>query len=183
MHQAQNTALQPLDTGISLRRVCKADDNLRSRRLRRDVVDNPVHTLDLVRDPRRDLLQHGRRENEPACQLLAHLHLQLRSPVSSHEVLCGDRPEGDDLVVRPRISGNTDRLDRQQCHERLRDLVVQAGGSNLLDVNVVCVLQDGDLIARHLSEDSDGETRSREGVSSDELSGDAEQSAKGAHLV
>lgn len=107
----------------------------------------------------------------------------LYPPVSSHKVLGRDRPDRNDLVVRPRVTSNTNRLHRQQRHEGLRDLVVQARSSDLLDVDVVRVLQNGDLITGDLSQDSDGKTRSGEGVSSDELGWDAEQSAERSHLV
>ena len=140
----------------------------RSRRLRRDVVYDPVNTLDLsvsyiltppkttclVGYPRRDPLQHLRREHKP---------------IRRHEVLGRDCAQRHDLLVCPRVSSDTDRLDRQKCDKCLRDLVVQSSCAHLLDVNVVGVLKDLDLLACDLAEDTDGQSRTREGVSSDKM--------------
>ena len=104
-------------------------------------------------------------------------------PVGRHKVLGGDSSEGDDLVISSSVSSDTDRLDRQQGDESLGDLVVETGGSDLLDVNVIGVLEDLDLVSGDFTEDSDGETRSGEGMSSDKLSRDTEQSSEGSDLV
>lgn len=51
----------------------------------------------LVCYSRRDLLENGRWEDEP---------------IGSHEVIGRYRPQGDDLIVCPSVSGHTDSFDR-----------------------------------------------------------------------
>lgn len=47
--------------------IAIAKQHSRSWRFRRDIVDYPVDTLDLVGDPRRNLLEDSRGEDEPDC--------------------------------------------------------------------------------------------------------------------
>lgn len=178
--------------------------NLRAGRLGSDVVGDSVDTGNLVRNPRRDLSEHGRGEVEPAGkkkqgnrdistrrgQTESHHALTTRpdekgvdSPIGRHKVIRRDRPQRNHLIVRPLVSRDSDRLDRQQRRERLRDLVVQTSGSDLLDVDGVGLLEEGDLLSVDRSQDSDRETGSGEGVSADEVGGDAEETTEGSDLV
>lgn len=75
------------------------------------------------------------------------------------------------LIVRPLVALNTDSLNRQKSNERLRDLVVQAGSTDFLNVDLVGVLQNLDLVSSNFTEDSDSKTRAREGVSTDQVGG------------
>lgn len=88
-----------------------------------------------------------------------------------------------DLLIGPSITLYTDRLDRQQRSESLRDLIVQSSGSDLLDEDRIGVLTDLYLRGGHFSENPDRETRSREGVSTDEVGGNVEQSTEGSYFV
>lgn len=166
--------LKPLNTilSISLEFFNKRRKlHSRPRRLGSNVVDHPVNTLDLydisalcsttpfkerpthlVGNSRRDPLQHLRGEHEP---------------VGSHEVFCRDGPNRNDLVICPRVTSNTNGLDRQEGNKGLRDLIVQTSSTNFLNVNVVGVLEDRDLLASDLAENSDSETRTGERVSAD----------------
>lgn len=107
-------------------------------------------------------------ESAPA---LSQFSLAYRSTLRTH------------LIVRPLVSSDSDGLDGQKRRKRLRNLVVKASGSNLLDVDGVGLLEDGDLVPGDGTEDSDGESRSGEGVSSDEVRRNAEESAEGSDLV
>jgi hypothetical protein len=124
--------------------------------------------VNLVGDPVGDLAEDSGREVEP---------------VGSHEVLRLDRPQADNLLVSPPVTLNTNRLDRQQRRERLSDLVVETGLADLLDEDLVGVLGDLDLLAGDGTEDTDGESRSGEGVTADEVSGDVEETTEGADFV
>lgn len=80
------------------------------------------------------------------------------APISSHEVLALHRAQRNHLLnhqqtmynarstqyllIRPLIPHNAYRPYRQQHRKRLRDLVVQARASDLLDVDGVRLLQD-----------------------------------------
>jgi hypothetical protein len=122
--------------------------------------------------------RRGRRQSSKSQVKQTH-----RCTNGSHEVVGGDSSESNDLVVRPLVTGNTDSFDGKESGERLRDLVVQAGSSDLLDVDGVGLLEEGDLVARDGSEDSDGESRSGEGVSANEVLGDVEQSSEVSDLI
>lgn len=73
------------------------------------------------------------------------------------------------LLVRPLVSHDTDSLHGQQDSERLADLVIQSCLAYLFDVYVICVLKNLDLLARYRAEDTDGESRSWEGVALDKV--------------
>lgn len=105
------------------------------------------------------------------------------SPIGRHKVLGLDSTKRDDLVVRPLITLHSDSLDRQERDKRLRDVVVQPGLPDLFDVDDVGGLEDGDLFPGDFAKDSDSETRTREGVTADEVGGNVEQSTEGSDLV
>ena len=63
------------------------------------------------------------------------------------------------------------------------NLVVQAGGADLFDVNRVGFLEDGDLGARDGAQDADCEAGTGEGVALDERSGNAEETTEGADFI
>lgn len=162
----------------------------RARGLGRDVVRDAVDAGNLVRDARRDFAENRGREVEPVLHygVGRKISTQTRRIVSrrthgGHEVVGGDGPEGDDLVVRALVTSDTDGLDREQSGKSLRDLVIEAGGPNLLDVNGVGLLKEGDLVARDGTDDADGKTRSGEGVAANEVLGNLQQAAEVADLV
>ena len=53
-------------------------------------------------------------------------------PVGGHAVQAVDDPQRDDVVVGALVAHDTHGLDRQQHREGLPDLVVEAGGLDLL---------------------------------------------------
>jgi hypothetical protein len=65
----------------------------------------------------------------------------------------------------------------------LANLVIETGRTYLLDIDGVCALENLDLVARDLAEDSNGETRPGKWVSADEVCRDVEQPAEYADLI
>jgi hypothetical protein len=179
------------------------DGDVRSGRLGGDVVGDSVDAGDLVGDTGGDLSKDGRGEVEPERKKRKRnqLHYSVsihkkggaddeakrsgkgNSPIGSHKVIRSNSPQGDNLIVRPLVTSNTNGLDRQQRGERLGDLVVEAGRADFFNVDSVGFLEKGDLLAGDGAEDSDGETGSRERMSANEVLGNFEKAAEGADLV
>ena len=67
--------------------------------------------------------------------------------------------------------------------EGLPDLPLEAGGADLLADDGVGPLEQGDLLGRDLADDADAEAGAGEGLAPDDLVGEAELGAEGAHLV
>ena len=87
------------------------------------------------------------------------------------------------LLVRTRVAHYADRLHRQEDGERLTDLVVKARFPDLFYVDVICLLENLDLLASHGAEDADGKTRTREGVALHEMVRDRKKTSEGANLI
>ena len=87
------------------------------------------------------------------------------------------------LLVCPRIAHDADSFDRQQDTESLRNLVVQPRLSDLLDVDPVGFLQDGNLLAVDGSKNADCESWSGEGMPANEVGWDIEQASECSDLV
>src|SRR5262249_57283980 len=67
--------------------------------------------------------------------------------------------------------------------ERLPDVVVEPGATNLLDIDVVGAAQDVELFPRDLAGTSDGQPRAGKRMPADESLRQAELAAERAHLV
>lgn len=78
---------------------------------------------------------------------------------------------------------HSDGLDGQQGSKGLTDLVVQSSNPDLLDEDRVGVLSDLDLRGGDLSEDTDSETWSREGVTTDQVGGNVEESSQCSYFI
>ena len=87
------------------------------------------------------------------------------------------------LLVSPGVSHDPHCLHRQEHGERLADFLVESRLADLGDVDVICLLQDLHLLARHRAQDPDREPRTWERVPLHERCGDVEQPAQRAHLV
>src|SRR5450631_3093024 len=140
----------------------------RPRRLTRDVIHHAVDTLDLVDDAGRGLAQK--------------LHLE-RIKIRGHAVGRGHRAQADDVFVGAAVAHHADGLHRQQHGKRLPDLVVEAGFSNLIDIDGVGVAQDVEFFRGDLAGAADGEAGSWERMAADEDFRQAEFAAEHAHLV
>lgn len=88
-----------------------------------------------------------------------------------------------DLLISALVTHHTDGFDRKKNRERLADLVIKSSGANLLDVNVVGLLQNFDLVAGDRTENTDSETWAWEGVTANEVGGDAKETAKRADFI
>ena len=139
------------------------------RRLRRDVVANAVDTLHLVDDVVRDL---GK-------ELVGQV-----SPVGSHGIGAGDGAECHGILVGAFVAHHAYAPHiGEQDGACLPYLVVESPVAEALDEDVVGILQDAHLLGCDGAEDAHGQSRSGEGMASDEVFGDAELSAHAAHLV
>src|SRR5258705_2336705 len=87
------------------------------RRLRGDVVHDAVHAPHLVDDAAR----------EPGEEIAGQSR-----PVGRHAVGRGDGADGDHVLVGALVAHDADRLDRQEDGERLPEVAVEAGPTDLL---------------------------------------------------
>jgi hypothetical protein len=119
-----------------------------------------------------------RRQLEPGSE-----DIWYHSPIRRHKVLGLNGSESNDLLISPLVSLNTDSLYGQERDKRLRDVVVQSGLSDLFNVDGIGGLEDLDLFPGDFSQDSDGETGTGEGVTSDQMGGDVKQTTKSSNFV
>jgi hypothetical protein len=121
-----------------------------TRRLRRNIIRDPIHASNFVGNPRRDLPEYRRRESEPKRIQPYILHTILgHSPVRRHEILRLHSPQGNNLLIRPLITHDTDCFHREEYGKCLRDLLVEPCGTDFLYVDVVRLLEDLYLLERH----------------------------------
>ena len=78
---------------------------------------------------------------------------------------------------------NTDSLYGQERDKRLRDVIVQSGLSDLFNVDDIGGLEDLDLLPGNLSQDSDSETGTGEGVTSNQMGRDVKQTTESSDFV
>ena len=117
-----------------------------SRRLRGDVVDDPVDAAHLVDDApgaeRQEFVVEG-------------------EGIGGHAVGRGDGAKRADEIVGPGVAHDADGLDRQKHGEGLPDGVVEAVVADFVEVDGVGAAQDFDLFRRHLAGDPDRQPRPR----------------------
>jgi len=78
---------------------------------------------------------------------------------------------------------NTDSLYGQERDKRLRDVIIQSGLSDLFNVDDIGGLEDLDLLPGNLSQDSDSETGTGEGVTSNQMGRDVKQTTESSDFV
>src|SRR5690606_24485748 len=128
-------------------------------RLRRDVGNDAVDPVDLVRDPPGDSREELLREIDP---------------VGRHPVARLDDAKRDDVLVGPLVAHHSHGLDREEHREGLPDVRVVAIGANLLLDDRIGRAKDLEALARHLAENADREPGTGEGLAIDDLRGKAE---------
>lgn len=133
-----------------------------------NVVDDSADTWNLVDDSGGDTAEE--------------LSVKIE-PIGGHVVGGLDGTEGDDLVVDTLVTHDTDGADREEGSEGLGDLAVETGGLNLLDEDVVGLAGNVDLFWGYLTEDTDGNSWSWEGVAPDEILWNAEVGTEDADLI
>ena len=139
-----------------------------SRGLGRDIVDDPVHAVDLVDDA----VGNAREERVGEAD-----------PVGGHPVAAFDRPDGDGVLVGAFVAHDADGTDGEEDGEGLPDLVVEVGLLHLIDDNAVRAAEDGEFAGRDFAEAADGESGAREGLPHDHFFRQSELAAHFAHLV
>src|SRR6266478_7209630 len=138
------------------------------RRLRRDVVHDPVHTLHLVDDAAR----------EPGEEIAGQPR-----PVGRHAVARGDGADGDHVLIGALVAHDADRLDRQEDGERLPEVAVEVGRADLLLDDGIRRAQDPEPLGIDRTDDAHREPGPRERLAGDDLLGDAQHAPQVAHLV
>src|SRR5438034_514531 len=78
------------------------------------------------------------------------------------------RAQAHDVLIGPPVAHHADGLHRQQHGEGLPDLVVEAGLSNLIDIDRIRVAQDVELFLRDLAGAADREAGAGERMTADE---------------
>src|SRR5438477_12378835 len=92
------------------------------RRLRANVVNDPVDSLDLIDDPARNPPEHLVREREP---------------VGSHAVGAGNGAQTEDVLIGSLVPHHTDASYRQQYRKSLPYLVVESGFPDFFQIHGV----------------------------------------------
>src|SRR3990170_6820024 len=136
--------------------------------LRRDIEHHAVDPLHLVDDAARDLPEE--------------IVGQVR-PVRRHGVLTHHRPQRDDLGIGAEVAHDPHRADWQQHGEGLPELALKPCRTHLLLHHRIRLPQEHEPLLGDLAQHADREPRSREGLTPDDLGGQAEQRPPLPHLV
>ena len=100
-----------------------------------------------------------------------------------HEVGRFDRAQAHDPFVGAAVAHDAHGLHREEDHEGLAHLVVEAGVAEFFDEDRVGFTEKVGVFALHFAEDAHAQTRTREGVTVDHFSGKAEFDAEFADFV
>src|SRR5690606_1653261 len=88
-----------------------------------------------------------------------------------------------DIVIGAVVTHYTHRLDGQKYCECLPDRVVKPRLANLVQIDRVGLTQDFEFLTRHRTRAAYGQSRSREGMTADEMLRQAELAPERAHFV
>ena len=92
------------------------------------------------------------------------------------------RGRGTYVLISSSVAHDTDSLDGSEDHEGLADLGVLTRLEEFLNENVVSLTEDITLLLGDLTEDTNGETGTREGMAPDEVGGETELKTKSTDL-
>ena len=137
-------------------------------------LDQP-HVIRHPTDPRNLI-------NDPAGELLQELVGQMR-PAGGHEVDGLHGAQGDDVFVAAGVADDTDGFDRQEDGEGQAGFVVEAGGVQFLDEDVVRQTQGVGVFLLYFAEDAHAQAGAGEGVAVHHVVGQTECNAGVALLV
>src|SRR3990172_5120055 len=140
----------------------------RTRRLRSDIVHDPVDRRNLVHDA------VGHASQEVVGEM---------GPVRGHGVFGGDGADGDDVAVGAVVANNVQGAAVGEDGERLPEVAVHGGALHLVHHDPVAGAQRVQLLAGDLADDADGEAGSGEGLAEDDLFRQAEGETYLAHFV
>ncbi len=133
-----------------------------------DVVDHAIDAADLVDDAARDGAENFVRQ---------------AAPVGGHEVLGFDRADGDGVVVGAAIAHHAHGLDGEERGKDLAGLAVEIGGDDLLEDDLIAGAEQVELGFGHFTKNANGKAGAGEGVTPDELLGEAEDFAEAADFI
>ena len=85
--------------------------------------------------------------------------------------------EGDDVVVGALVAHDADAADGEEDAEGLPEFVVESGGLDFVDEDVVGLAEDVELFFVDGAEAADAEAGSWEGLAHDDVFGEAEEAA------
>ncbi len=89
----------------------------------------------------------------------------------------------DDVFVTPLVAHHADGRDGDQDRQGLRDAAVEAGGFDLVDQDFVGGSEDFETFGRDFAQDADAQAGAGEGVTPDDVFGQAQVLADDADLV
>jgi hypothetical protein len=104
-------------------------------------------------------------------------------PVSGHIIGSLNGTESNNLVVNSLVAHDTNSANWEKSSKSLGDLAVKTGSLDLLDEDVVGLAGNIDLFGSDLSENTDGDTWSWEGMSPDKVLWDAKVGSELTDLI
>ncbi len=104
-------------------------------------------------------------------------------PVGGHEVGGVDAAEGDDVLVGAAVAHDADGSDGEDRGEGLGGGAVEVFGDDFFEEDFVGVAEDGKFFVGDFADAADGEAGAGEGVSPDDVLGEAEEFADFADFV
>ena len=139
-----------------------------SGRLTGNVVEHAVDSFHLI-----DNAVHSGLEDIPGnlCRLC------------SHKVAGDDSAQDDGQAVGAVVAHDSDAVHVGEGGKILTEILVHTGFVKLFPEDIVGILHDLDLVGCDLTHNADGESRTGEGLTVDQLPGDAQFKAYPAHFV
>jgi len=137
-------------------------------RFRSDVVDDAVDAADFIDDAAGDSLEHIVREE---------------SPVGGHAIFRVNGTDGAGVGVGALIAHDADAHDGKKNCEALPDAVVEAGGLDFADDDVVGFLKECDALGGDFSEDANGQAGAGEWLAAEDVFGHGHVAANAADFV
>lgn len=119
-----------------------------------DIVDDTIDALHLVDDAGGDLVQHIVGDT---------------GPVGSHEVAGGDGAERQGVIVGAAVAHDAHGAGIGEDGKVLVDVLVLAGGGDLLPVDGVGIPEGVQLLLGQIADDPDGQAGTGEGLAHDQV--------------
>ena len=104
-------------------------------------------------------------------------------PVGGHAVYALDRPDGDHVLIGPRIAHHPDAFDRQQNGKGLPHLVVEIRRPDFLIDDGVGPAQQRQLRFLDRPEDTNGQARAGKRLAADDLLGQPQHPPQHPNLI
>ena len=140
----------------------------RSRWLTGQIIEYSIHPTHLI--------------DNPAHYRLQHLERDLRR-LRGHEIHRIHGAQCNCIIIGSLIPHDSDASHIGERRKILTDRTVQSGFRNLLAVDGISVLHNADFLCRHLADDADAESRSRERLAEYQILRNAKLKACLTHLI